>query len=356
MLYSKHDDEGYMRHALSLARRGVGLTAENPSVGCVIIKAGRVIGAGFTARGGRPHAEVVALKQAGALAKGACVYVTLEPCSHQGQTASCAETLIRAGVVRVVVACLDPDCRVNGKGIAMLRAAGLTVDLGILRQEAESIHKPFFTRVGKNRPFVSLKIAQSIDGRVALSGGESQWITQSNARAYGHKLRSEADAIMVGSGTVLADNPSLTCRLAGLEKASPHRIILDRRGRLSPKQTVFDGLVPTCYYGSSSDIARLESITAIGDKSDLASILTDLAQRGYSQLLVEGGAELATSLLEQDFVDCLYIFSAGIFLGSDARAAVSDLNLDDLSLAKRFDLKKLQRTGPDYLAHWVRKR
>ncbi len=229
-------DLGYMTNALALASRGLGSTAPNPSVGCVIVNDGVVVGRGWTQPGGRPHAETVALDRAGALAKGATAYVTLEPCCHQGQTAPCTAALIGAGIARVVIAASDPDARVDGGGISALKNAGVNVSSGLLGAEAMSGDAGYFKRARLGVPFVALKSAASVDGRIALASGESQWITSDVARRYGHLLRSKYDAVLVGSGTVQADNPSLICRLPGYVEnklPQPVRVVLDRRLRIA---------------------------------------------------------------------------------------------------------------------------
>ena len=224
-------DLRWMRAAFALARRGLGNVWPNPAVGCVLVRDGRVVGRGWTQPGGRPHAETEALRRAGALARGATAYVSLEPCSHWGRTSPCADALIAAGVRRVVAALEDPDPRVSGSGIARLREAGIAVETGLGAAEAAEINAGFLTRQRLGRPLVTLKLATSLDGKIATATGESQWITGPSARAYAHKLRAEHDAIMVGTGTVLADDPQLTCRLPGLSQ------LLSRAGRARPPAT-----------------------------------------------------------------------------------------------------------------------
>ncbi|MGI3776335.1 MAG: bifunctional diaminohydroxyphosphoribosylaminopyrimidine deaminase/5-amino-6-(5-phosphoribosylamino)uracil reductase RibD, partial [Janthinobacterium lividum] len=222
------DDTEGMRAALALARRGLGVTWPNPSVGCVVVSAeGRVVGRGRTADGGRPHAEAVALGMAGEAARGGCAFVTLEPCSHFGGTPPCADALVAAGVARVVVGCGDPDARVSGRGVARLRAAGVEVVEGVLRGEARAVAAGFLSRVERGRPVVTLKLASSMDGRIATRTGDSRWITGVEARREGHALRASHDAVMCGIGTVLADDPELTCRLAGARGRALVRVVVD---------------------------------------------------------------------------------------------------------------------------------
>ena len=230
----KGQDRSYMQLALRLAHRGLGSNWPNPSVGCIIVKDNKIIGRGWTGQGGRPHAEHLALLQAGKNAAGATVYVTLEPCSHHGETPPCVDALISAKVKQVVVAIIDPDKRVSGKGLAKLRSKGIDVELGVCADSAAELNAGFFNRVNSGRPMVTLKLATSLDGFIATANGDSKWITSLGARLRGHLLRSEHDAILVGIGTVLKDNPSLTVRLPGLFEKSPVRIILDSRLR-TPK-------------------------------------------------------------------------------------------------------------------------
>ncbi|OJW24791.1 MAG: riboflavin biosynthesis protein RibD, partial [Rhodospirillales bacterium 69-11] len=220
-------DIAHMRSALALARRGLGSTWPNPSVGCVIVRDGRVVGRGTTASGGRPHAEPLALDMAGPLARGATAYVTLEPCCHWGRTPPCTDALIAAGIVRVVVATRDPDRRVDSQGVARLREAGIEVVEGVLEAEAQAVLAGFTQRIRTGRPLVTLKLATTLDGRIATAGGESQWITGPPARRMAHALRGRHDAVMVGVGTVMADNPELTCRIAGFRTRPLVRVVAD---------------------------------------------------------------------------------------------------------------------------------
>src|SRR5688572_19319773 len=246
-------DLEHMAAALSLAARNLGQVWPNPAVGCVIVdQVGHVVGRGFTQRGGRPHAETEALKMAGDRAKGSTAYVTLEPCSHHGKTPPCAEALVAAGVKRCVAAIEDPDPRVSGRGLATLRDAGIAVETGVLADRARDLNAGFLTRVTKGRPLVALKLATSLDGRIATRAGESRWITGEEARAYGHRLRATHDAIAVGSGTVLADDPELTCRIPGLEHRSPVRLVFDRRGRIPVTAKVLTEVPPTWIIGEQA--------------------------------------------------------------------------------------------------------
>jgi len=352
-------DLSHMRHALALAERALGTTAPNPAVGCVIVKDERVVGRGWTQAGGRPHAEMMALAEAGEDARGATAYVTLEPCAHQGETPPCANALVQAGVARVVSAVEDPDPRVSGKGIAMLWDGGVQVVTGVLEKDAGALNAGFFLRVTKNRPLVTLKVAQSIDGKTATVSGQSKWITGPDARRFGHLLRAKNDAILVGIETALADDPDLTCRIAGLEDRSPIRVVLDTRLRLedSSKLAKTAKQIPTRVYttasGGSSLAARgIEVIRVAKDargRPEIAAVLKDLAKIGVTRLLVEGGASVHASFLDRGFADRLEIFRAPIFLGASGRNGIDALAALDLDEASRFVSLGTRKLGPDML-------
>ena len=357
-------DTAHLRAALNLAARGLGRVWPNPAVGCVLTDAaGHVVGRGFTQPGGRPHAETEALRQAGAAARGGTAYVTLEPCAHHGQTPPCAVALVAAGISRCVVALEDPDPRVAGRGVALLRAAGIAVDCGRLAAAARELNEGFLLRVMAGRPLLALKLASSLDGRIATRSGESRWITDEAARARGHLLRASHDAILVGSGTALADNPALTCRLPGLTARSPVRIVVDSRLR-----TRFDGNLadrsgrPTWLVtGPRHDPARLKpywdagfEVLEVGlgadGRLDLAEAAAALGQRGLTRVLVEGGATVAAALLRADLVDRLHWFRAPGLIGGDGLAAIGEMGLDRLELMPRFtpvDGAEGQGTAPE---------
>ncbi len=294
------DHSAFMRHALLLARRNLGQTWPNPAVGAVVVNQDYVVGVGWTARCGRPHAETQALNMAGAHARGATLYVSLEPCAHEGKTPPCTQAIIAAGVARVVVGCGDPNPRVNGQGIAQLRAAGIEVVEQVRRAEAEALNEGFFSVVQCKRPYVALKIATSLDGKI--TGGKDRWLTGETARAYGHVLRAEHDAILTGMGTVLADDPLLTCRLPGLEDRSPVRVVIDRRGRMP-----IDGKLM-----QSADEVPLWVEAA---PEGLAALVSQLAERGITRLMVEAGASLSGAFIQQNLVDRIYWFRAPLVVG-----------------------------------------
>ncbi|HET6619954.1 MAG TPA: bifunctional diaminohydroxyphosphoribosylaminopyrimidine deaminase/5-amino-6-(5-phosphoribosylamino)uracil reductase RibD [Dongiaceae bacterium] len=326
-----------MAAALSLAARNLGQTWPNPAVGCVIVDAtGHVVGRGNTQRGGRPHAETEALKMAGAAAKGGTAYVTLEPCSHHGRTPPCAEALIAAGIARCVAAIEDPDPRVSGNGLATLRAAGIAVETGLLAERAAELNVGFLTRIAKQRPLVALKLATSLDGRIATRSGESRWITGDAARAFGHRLRATYDAIAVGSGTVLADDPELSCRLSGLQDRSPVRLVFDRRGRIPASAKVMTSASPTWIVGgpamSVNNVTQYIETEKNNDPStELAEALGKLGAAGLTRILVEGGATLATAFLKAGLVDRLYWFRAPLVIGGDGLPGIAPLAVDRLA-------------------------
>lgn len=356
-----------MRHALALGLRGIGNTGANPSVGCVIVaKDGRIVGRARTSEGGRPHAEVNALAQAGAEARGATAYVTLEPCAQVTATPSCAESLVSAGVARVVIAVQDPDKRTNGAGIAKLQGAGLEVVVGVLEKDARESHEGFLMRTSASRPFVTLKIAQSLDGKTATAAGDSKWITGEEARRYGHLLRARNDAILVGINTALADDPELTCRVPGLEDRSPVRVVLDTRLRLGEqwKLVTTAKRTPTIVFttaaggGGNLRSAGVEVIQVARDargRPDLFALLTELSKRKITRLLVEGGATVHAAFLDRGLADRLEIFTSPMTLGAAGHSAIDALAALTLAEAPRFHRVSQRTLGPDLLESFVAK-
>ncbi len=350
-----------MRHALRLASRALGNVAPNPAVGCVIVAPdGRIVGRGQTQAGGRPHAEAVALSQAGELARGATAYVTLEPCSHHGQTPPCADALATAGLARVVGAAIDPDARVAGKGFARLESAGIKVTRGVLEAEARELNLGFFRRVVEGRPLVALKIAQSADGYVADAKGNSRWITSEAARNHGHLLRARHDAILVGVGTVLADDPELTCRLPGLEQRSPLRIILDSQlrtpvgSKLVRTAREHPTIIFTVEQGGGDALAAqgvsIERVQADeAGRPDIAAVLQALASRGLTRLLVEGGPGVQASFLARKLVDVIHVYRAPLLIGAGGRPAIESTSPTELTAAPRLKLIERLAFGPDIL-------
>ncbi|MCG7575131.1 bifunctional diaminohydroxyphosphoribosylaminopyrimidine deaminase/5-amino-6-(5-phosphoribosylamino)uracil reductase RibD [Phaeobacter sp. CNT1-3] len=360
-------DHRYMALALSLGRRGQGNTWPNPAVGCVIVNAGRIVGRGWTQPSGRPHAEVVALAQAGNRARGATAYVTLEPCAHYGKTPPCAEALINAGVARVVAAITDSDPRVSGQGFAMLRDAGIEVTTGVLADEAARDLAGFFARVEQGRPALTLKLANSFDGRIATATGESQWITGPEARRHVHAMRASHDAVMVGGGTARADDPSLTVRDMGVTR-QPVRVVLSRRldlpltGKLA--STARDVPVWICH-GPDLDPVLERSWRDLGaelircplsqGQIDPLAALEALGERGLTRVFCEGGGALAASLLARDLVDDLVGYTAGLAIGAEGLPGIGAMGLERLGAAPRYDLVEARQIGKDVLHHWRRR-
>ncbi len=360
-------DKRYMALALSLGRREQGVCWPNPAVGCVIVREGRIVGRGWTQPGGRPHAETEALAQAGAAARGATVYVSLEPCAHHGETPPCAQALVDAGVRRVVSAIEDSDPRVAGQGFEILRAAGIEVTTGVLSEQAARDHAGFFLKTEQGRPLVTLKLASSFDGRIATATGQSKWITGPDARRVVHAMRAGHDAVMIGAGTARADDPSLTVRDIGIDR-QPVRVVVSRRldlpllGQLA--RTATDVPVWICH-GPSPDPeraraweglgARLIPSSVQGHHIDAADLLQQLGQSGLTRVFCEGGSALAASLLAGDLVDELVGFTAGVAIGAEGLPAIGAMGLDRLDLAPRFDMVECRTVGQDILHRWRNK-
>jgi diaminohydroxyphosphoribosylaminopyrimidine deaminase/5-amino-6-(5-phosphoribosylamino)uracil reductase len=361
-------DISEMRAALALARRGLGRVWPNPAVGCVLVRDGCVVGRGWTQPGGRPHAETEALKRAGELARGAVAYVTLEPCDHLGVTGPCSDALLEAGVRRVVVAMEDPDPRVSGRGIARLREAGIDVAIPVCRDEAAEINFGFFLRVTQQRPMITLKLATSLDGRIATASGDSKWITGEQARAEAHSLRASHDAVLVGAGTALADDPALTCRLPGMEDSSPVRVIADSRLRLPLSAEVVRTAdkVPTWLAtGPEGDVGRRRDLLAAGvqvievasdpgGRPDTRAMAAALAERGLTRVLLEGGGELATAFLRAGLIDRVAWFHAPRVVGAEGIPAVGGLRISAIADAPTFLFSKVSTAGGDVFAQYVK--
>lgn len=354
-----------MAHALRLGQRGLGRVWPNPAVGCVIVRDGIVLGRGWTAPGGRPHAETQAL--AGCDARGATAYVTLEPCAHHGQTPPCAEALISAGLARVVTALTDPDPRVAGRGHAMLRGAGIEVSEGVLAAEARRDNRGFLKRVTQGLPLVTLKLATTLDGRIATGAGESRWITGHQARAHVHLSRMAHDAVLVGSGTARADDPDLTVRDLGAGH-QPVRIVLDSRLTHSAASRLGAGARKSPVWMVHGPAARAEARAAWAGQGarliecptgadghlDLTAAFRALAGAGLTRILCEGGGTLAAGLIRADLVDDLALYSAGKLIGGDGRAALGALGLARLAEAPAFALVESRPLGPDLYSLWQR--
>jgi diaminohydroxyphosphoribosylaminopyrimidine deaminase/5-amino-6-(5-phosphoribosylamino)uracil reductase len=359
--------------ALTLARRGLGTVAPNPSVGCVVVKNGRVVGRGWTQPGGRPHAETEALARAGVQAKGATLYVTLEPCCHHGKTPPCTDAIIAAGIAKVVGALQDPDPRVAGQGYRRLRDAGVEVVTDAKAEAtAAAINAGFILKVTQNRPLFTLKAATSLDGRIATATGDSRWITGEAARAAGHLLRFQHDAIMVGSNTALADDPMLTVRLPGASETPKRpRIVVDGRLRLPPTSALALSADDTPLWivtqigHASANKAPLEEqgatiieVPSLGEATgvDLLATARALADRGLTRILVEGGGRLSAALLKHDLVDGIAWFRAPSLVGGDGLPAIANLGLNKISERFEFSRESAFQWGQDSVDVLIRKR
>ncbi len=366
-----HGDHHAMRTALSLARRGLGNVWPNPAVGCVLVRedlGGHVVGRGWTQGGGRPHGETEALARAGDKARGATVFVTLEPCSHEGETGPCTEALVSAAVKRCVIALQDPDPRVSGTGIKRLKEAGIVVDVGLCEEQARQLNAGFLMRVTQGRPLFTLKTATTLDGRVATRKGQSKWITGAPARAFAHGMRADHDAIMIGIGTALADEPSLTCRLPGMEEKSPVRIVADSHLRLPPTSplAITAADVPTWVVTAAGadkkkrkaleaqGVQVIEAETGDDGRPDLGVVAAELGRRGLTRVLVESGGDLAAALMKHDLIDRLAWFRSPKLIGGDGRGAVSAFGIDAVAEAPAFARDSISDAGQDVLETYRR--
>lgn len=368
---TRAEDARWMRAALTLAVRGLGRVAPNPAVGAVLVRDGRVLGRGATGDGGRPHAEAVALDQAravygGEALRGATAYVTLEPCAHHGQTPPCAEALVAAGIVRVVCPLSDPDPRVSGRGFAALDAAGIGVATGLMADAARRLNAGFLSRIERGRPWLTLKLAATLDGRIATRAGESRWITGPAARARVHLMRMRSDAVLIGAGTARADDPMLDVRGFGPRAAQPIRVVADGglslppAGRLAASARL-GRVLALCRPGAPAERrAVLEGLgvevvetAAAGDGTlDMAGALARLGAAGVTRVLCEGGGRLAAALLAAGLADEVALFTAGKVAGGDGVAAVGGFGLDRLADAPGFRLESLESLGGDVLSLW----
>jgi len=356
-------DSDFLGLAFALAERGLGDVWPNPSVGCVIIRDGLIVGRGWTQPSGRPHGETQALAQAKDRAKGATAFVTLEPCAHHGQTPPCAQALIDAGIVRVVISAKDPDPRVNGRGAELLQTAGVLVEW-CEQKDAIDLNSGYFSRIQRNRPMVTMKLASTLDGAIATAGGESQWITGPLARERGHLLRAQHDAVLVGINTVLADDPELTCRLPGMLSRSPVRVVLDSRLRLPLNSQLVRGSNEHLLWvmtGSERESKKLEEegvdviVTPLNDQGgiDLKLALAALAQRGITRLLIEGGSSVGTAFLSAGLIDRLAWFRTAGIMGNDGLPVFGDLQVEDLDKLLRFRRIEIETLGDDILESYA---
>jgi diaminohydroxyphosphoribosylaminopyrimidine deaminase/5-amino-6-(5-phosphoribosylamino)uracil reductase len=363
----KDADRRFMALALTLGRRGLGRTWPNPAVGAVVVKDGVIVGRGWTQAGGRPHAEPVALAQAGEAARGATLYVTLEPCSHFGKSPPCADAIVAAGVARVVAAVEDPNPEVAGKGHAKLRAAGISVDVGLCAAEAAYAHAGHFRRVRDKRPHVILKLAVSADEKIGAAGHKPVAITGEAAKTRVHLLRAQCDAILVGIGTVLSDDPLLTCRLPGMEKRSPVRVVLDRSLRIPGQSKLVHSARETPLWVFASELADAPAAmklggagaqvirVAPGDKGlDLKAVLHALAERGITRLLVEGGGSVASSFVAAGLVDEVWLLRGTDKVGADGVPPLDALPLSAITQSPAFRVRASETLGKDALTIYER--
>lgn len=354
------EDRRFMALALLLGRRGLGRTWPNPAVGAVVVKDGVIAGRGWTQAGGRPHAEIEALRRAGGAARGATLYVTLEPCSHHGKSPPCADAIVAAGMARVVSALEDPNPKVAGQGHARLRAAGIAVDVGVGAEEARRDHAGHITRMRDGRPHVMLKLAVSADGKAGAAGRRPVAITGEAARDRVHLLRAHSDAVMIGIGTALADDPMLTCRLPGMEKDSPVRIVLDGALRLPPDSRLARTARQTPVWVICADQAAQaagEALSALGvvvlpapqrrGRLDLAAVLALISGRGITRLMVEGGPTLAATLLGADLIDEAVLLQSPKLVGADGVDALDGLPLTALTRSPRLPSMRIEAIGAD---------
>lgn len=346
-------DARHMARALRLARRGQGATHPNPAVGCVIVRDGAVVGEGFHARAGAPHAEAEALAAAGDAAHGAEVFVTLEPCAHTGRTPPCADALVAAGVARVVAAHRDPDPRTAGGGLARLREAGIRVECGLMADQARALNRGFVRRLERGRPFVTLKLAASLDGRTAMASGESQWITDTAARRDVHRERARHHAVLTSARTVRDDDPRLTARLEAPCR-QPDRIVLDARGVADPGARVFDddGTPRWWLVGSDARVAPAAGVSVLrvplsGDHVDLPAAFIALGEAGINDVLAECGPALAGALLDAGVVDELLLYQAPCLLGDRARPLAALPGIERLAQRRLLQWEDVRMVGAD---------
>lgn len=353
------NDQKFMNLALNLARKNIGFTAENPTVGCVIVKNNIILSTAVTSKNGRPHAEHLAitkLKDEDLL--GATIYITLEPCAHFGKTSPCVDLIIEKKIGRAVISIQDPDSRVNGQAIKKLQENKIQVEIGLLANEAFEINRGFFKSKIQNQPFVTLKLATSLDGKIALQNFESKWITNEKSREFGHLLRAQNNAILIGSTTVQRDNPLLDCRILGLEEFSPIRIILSENLNLDLNQKIFQNQdkIKTLIATNNENQAKKDKFLKYGIEiiffKNLIDFLNQLSERGINNLLIEGGSRVAASFLKENLVDEILHFQGNQILGNDAIGAINDLNLNSLILSPKFKKVKTRDLNGDQLTIW----
>ena len=371
-------DKRYMLAALELAKRGLGNVWPNPSVGCIVVSnisnksKSEIVGRGWTQPGGRPHAETVALRQAGDKAHNSTIFVTLEPCCHTGETPPCIKEIIRSGIRKVVVACKDPDPRVSGKSLLQLRRAGVEVIYGVCKKEAEKLNEGFFKKIKIKRPLVTVKVAATIDGCIATQSGDSKWISGDLSRQHAHLLRANHDAILVGIGTVIRDDPLLTCRLPGMKRFSPLRIVIDTSLRTPPSRHLAKTarLNPTWIFTNKPhNASRAKSLEKKGihiisfangkkakktKKVSLEMVMKKIAEKGITRVLVEGGSKIITSLIRSQLVDNLILFRSTKIIGSNGLTVMGNLKVPQLLNAIHFNRISVRETEGDVMESYER--
>lgn len=365
---SPRQDEEFMQRALALAARGLGRTSPNPAVGAVLVRGKTIIGEGFHRRAGLPHAEIVALQRVKGSARGATLYVNLEPCVHHGRTPPCTKAIIAAGVARVVVGMVDPNPVVRGRGIRQLRRAGIAVKTGVLREDCERLNEDFAVWIRTGRPFVTLKLAASLDGRIATASGDAKWISGEAARRWVQQLRNQVDAVLVGAETIRADDPQLTCRIRG--GRDPVRVILDGRFTINPEARVCvqrstaPTIVVTTHDSEGTEKKRVLEQQGIevwcfpgkSGRVELGPVLEALGKRGMKHVLIEGGGQVAATALAEGVVDKVLFFYGPLLLGGESRPMIGCLGIRRLADAIRLQTVTVRQLGPDivvtaYVSH-----
>jgi diaminohydroxyphosphoribosylaminopyrimidine deaminase/5-amino-6-(5-phosphoribosylamino)uracil reductase len=355
----------YMLQALALAKRGVYSTSPNPSVGCVIVKDDKLVGEGFHLKAGSPHAEIIAIKQAGSLCHGATAFVTLEPCSHFGRTPPCAKAIIEAGIKQVVIAMQDPNPLVAGQGIAMLQNAGIEVKVGLLSDDAQALNLGFIKLMTTGLPYVRCKLAASLDGKTAMASGESQWITSTAARSDVQRLRAQSCAVISGADSIITDNARMTVRCSelndplaidGMQIRQPVRVVIDSKNRLTPELAFFsqDAAVIIIRHTIENRLVWPHFVEQVclpfsdhSQQIDLTALLKFLAQRGINDVLIESGLHLAGAFIEQDLVDELIVYQASKLIGSQGKSLLAMPSISQLSEAKNLTFSDVTMVGPD---------
>ena len=343
-------DEYFMQEAIDIAEAAMGRTWPNPGVGCIITKDNRIIAHASTADQGRPHAETIAIENASEDVEGSIMYITLEPCVHTARTPPCVDNIIKSKIKKVVIGAIDPNPKVNGKGIKALEAAGITVKYGVCEKNAVELIYGFKKRITHNKPYVTLKLAISIDGKIALSNGKSKWITNEQSRNLSHVLRAKNNAILVGINTILADNPTLTCRAEHFSNPYLMRVVLDTHLKTPIHSkiiqtadkyptTILKSDCTNCHHSFHKKKLKIDSVSMKENQLDLNAVLEKLANIGINNLLIEGGSKVFTSFLKENLVDKIIIFQAKKIIGNDGIPAIGNLGIEDLNFSPKVDIE-----------------